>query len=254
MSTDETATGHVGNLSSSQEEKLRSLWKLLFHVGGIMVDEDCEDAIALKAPPAEEPKRRTGFFRRSTAAPEDPFGSNAGDDKFGLTKKFHETLAKVGTEGLRDAIWSMVKADHPDAVLLRFLRARKWDVQNGLIMFISAVGWRLHDMHLDDDIMLNGEGASLRDELSGQGEAQKLGHDFMAQLRMGKSLLHGRDREGRPISIIRVHLHHWGGQSPQSIERYTAYLIETTRLVLEPPVETGVSSSCLFPNPTPESY
>ncbi|KYK61119.1 putative phosphatidylinositol transfer protein csr1 protein [Drechmeria coniospora] len=243
---DGSHTGHVGSLSPFQEQKLKQLWKVLFHLGGVLVDENCPETMAFAMatpPPAEEaaPPRRTGFFRRSapsTAASSDPFGANGGDDKFGLAKKFHETLAKVGSEALRDSIWAMVRSENPDAVLLRFLRARKWDVQKALIMLVSAVGWRLHDMNVDD-IMRNGEAAALADEKAGHGDVQKMGHDFMEQLRMGKSLLHGRDRQGRPISVIRVHLHHWGGQSPESIERYTVHLIETTRLVLESPVETG---------------
>jgi len=95
-------------------------------------------------------------------------------------------------------------------------------------------------MNLDDDIMKNGEGGAIEDEKNGSASAKKLGSDFMAQLRMGKSFLHGTDKEGRPICVVRVRLHRPGEQSLESLERYTVFIIETARLVLEPPVDTAV--------------
>src|SRR5690606_35602302 len=58
------------------------------------------------------------------------------DDKYGQTKHFYDTLASQTPESIRATIWSMVKHDHPDALLLRFLRARKWDVEKALIMLV----------------------------------------------------------------------------------------------------------------------
>jgi hypothetical protein len=63
----------------------------------------------------------------------------------------------------------------------------------------------------------------------------------MAQLRMGKSFLHGTDKDGRPCCYVRVKLHKQGEQSEKSLERFTVYTIETTRMMLKPPVDTAVS-------------
>jgi len=63
---------------------------------------------------------------------------------------------------------------------------------------------------------------------------------FIKQLRMGKSFIHGTDKENRPICYVRVKLHKQGDQSEQSLERYTIYLIETTRMMLKSPVDTAV--------------
>merc|ERR1712070_784147 len=79
------------------------------------------------------------------------------NDKHGQTKEFQEALASQSPQELRQAFWSMVKHDHPDALLLRFLRARKWDAEKALIMMISTMHWRLAEMHVDDDIVKNGE-------------------------------------------------------------------------------------------------
>jgi hypothetical protein len=75
----------------------------------------------------------------------------------------------------------------------------------------------------------------------GESDAITSGGDegFMKQLRMGKSFLHGVDKEGRPICVVRVRLHKQGDQSEQSLERYTIYIIETARLMLRSPVDTA---------------
>ncbi len=96
-------------------------------------------------------------------------------------------------------------------------------------------------MHVDDDIMKNGEAAALEAESGSDPKAKALGHDFLEQIRMGKSFLHGVDKAGRPICIVRVRLHRQGEQAEESLERYTVYIIETARMLLTPPVDTAVS-------------
>jgi len=70
-------------------------------------------------------------------------------------------------------------------------------------------------------------------------------NDFMTQLRMGKSFLHGWDKAGRPICHVRVKLHKAGEQSEESLERYTVYIMETARLMLSSQVDTAVRAPCL---------
>lgn len=166
---------------------------------------------------------------------------SAEDDKHGISADFKAALANTPPEELRRAFWSMVKHDHPDALLLRFLRARKWDTEKALVMMISAMQWRLNGMHVDDDIMLSGEMAAVEDAKAGDTKTSKHSEDFLTQLRMGKSFLHGLDNMGRPMCFIRVRLHRGGEQSEQSLERFTVYLIETARMLLRPPIDTAVS-------------
>ncbi|KAI9822349.1 MAG: hypothetical protein M1827_000068 [Pycnora praestabilis] len=161
------------------------------------------------------------------------------DDKFGQTKDFKEAIASQSPADLRAAFWSMVKHDHPDGLMLRFLRARKWDAQKALIMLISTMHWRLKEMHVDDDVIKKGEGGALEAAKSTNPTTRKEGEDFLAQLRMGKSFLHGVDKEGRPMCFVRVRLHRQGEQSEASLERYTVYIIETARLFLTPAVDTA---------------
>jgi hypothetical protein len=163
------------------------------------------------------------------------------DDKHNQNKEFKAALANSSPEDLRKTFWSMVKHDHPDALLLRFLRARKWDVEKALVMMISTMHWRQEDQHVDDDIMRNGELFALEQSKSSDSKTKKDGEDFLAQLRMGKSFLHGLDKEGRPMCVVRVRLHKGGEQQESSLERFTVYTIETARMTLRPPVDTAVS-------------
>lgn len=206
--------GHVGNLSAEQSEKLRQFWRAILQVSGLLQESESfgKDAVAHD------------------------------DDKFGLTKQFQEILKTNSPESIRESVWGMIKCDHPDTLALRFLRARKWDVNKALVMLISALNWRDKEMHVDSDIMKNGE-AGAAAEISSSGNSKTIGQDFMTQLRMGKSFIHGVDREGRPICVVRVRLHRGGEQCAESIERYTVHIIETTRLVLSPEVETAVSNA-----------
>ena len=63
--------------------------------------------------------------------------------------------------------------------------------------------------------------------------------EFMKQLRMGKSFLHGTDKDGRPICFVRVRLHKPADQSERTLERYTVFTMETARLMLRSPVDTA---------------
>ncbi len=260
--------GHLGNLTPEQELKLRDLWSLTLKTFGV-IDSSLSPAapgIPGTSPTISEPntdndspksskktsssKKRHSLFSSSKKHHNDdadtnnksiPLGPGTGDadDKYGQTKEFQQTLKELSPEELGAAFWSMVKSDHPDALLLRFLRARKWDVQRALVMLISTMRWRSKDIHVDDDIMRSGEGGALADSMSGDHFAKREGEDFLAQLRNGKSFLHGVDKEGRPLCFVRVRLHKQGEQSERAMERYTVFVIETARLVLRPPVETA---------------
>lgn len=68
-------------------------------------------------------------------------------------------------------------------------------------------------------------------------------NDFMNQLRLGKSFLYGWDKLGRPICHIKVKLHKAGEQSEESLERYTIYIMETARLMLNNHADTAVRTA-----------
>ncbi|KAK0673581.1 hypothetical protein QBC41DRAFT_214486 [Cercophora samala] len=266
--TSELAAGRPGNLTPEQEEKLRQLWKLIFQVCRVGEENQAppaatapQTAAPVSAPPAEEEKKKsrmTSLWSRSSKANKSEsdaasttstapttagdgapvgiqlsLGSKDGEaDKYGQTKHFYETLQSYPPSAIRDTIWSMVKHDHPDALVLRFLRARKWDVEKALIMLVSTMAWRAKEMDVDGDIMKNGE-------LEAVEKNDGISRDFLAQIRKGISYVHGCDKQGRPLCFVNVRLHKAGEQSEESLERYTVYLIETCRMLLRGGVDTA---------------
>ena len=264
-----TPAGRPGTLTAEEDKKLRELWAIVMKVFGVEVGPEATNGADEVASPTtseaaadgkkDKKKSRLNVFKRnkgekgaddkaSTASggstPSDisRLSISADDDKFGQTAEFKAAIANIPPEELRRTFWSMVKHDHPDALLLRFLRARKWDVEKALVMMISTMQWRLNEMHVDDDIMKTGELAALQ-TASTDAKAKKNADDFLTQLRMGKSYLHGLDIEGRPMCFVRARLHKAGEQTEESLERFTVYTIETARMLLRPPIDTAVSLS-----------
>lgn len=257
MSSEAIPPGHVGNLTEEQEAKLREMWVVLLKLFGVKFEDgpevagDNESAKNENATQDKKKSRRSFFGLRSSDSGKSVNGATSnlaslqisdGDDKYGQTKEFQQTIAAKTPEELRETFWSMVKQDDPDALLLRFLRARKWDVNKAVVMLISTIRWRADEMHVDDDIMFGGEAAALEQSKSSDPSVRKLGEDFLAQFRTGKSFIHGVDKLGRPMCLIRVRLHKIGAQSEKSIERYTVHMIETARAMLPRPVETAVGA------------
>lgn len=244
-----TPPGRPGNLTPEQELKLKEFWSTLLHIFGVSDPEDGNgDAASMTSQARTNPigaekkkSKKRGLFGRKTNADAVVDSAADGDDKYGQLKDFDALLDKQPPEELRKAFWSMVKHDNPDGLLLRFLRARKWNVQNALVMLMATIHWRLEEVKVDVDIIKRGEGGALEDSKSSDAAVKKDGNDFLTQMRMGKSFLHGTDKEGRPMCFVRVRLHKPGEQTETSQERYTVYTIETARLLLSGNVDTAVS-------------
>ncbi|KAI5806226.1 CRAL-TRIO domain-containing protein [Geopyxis carbonaria] len=256
------ATGRPETLTKEEEVKLKEFWSACLKVFGV-AEETGGEAAAEPKPTAEETsteeakevesvatggekkKKSLGrlLSRREKKTDAKPPPTNTGatehtaavtaladvpEDKYGSTKEFKAALASQTPAELREAFWAMTKCDNPDGLLLRFLRARKWDVDKALVMMVATMNWRSKEADVAG-VIKRGEGGAVAEEDEG----------FMKQLRMGKSFLHGRDKEGRPICYVRVRLHKQADQSEQSLERYTIYIIETARLMLRDHVDTA---------------
>jgi hypothetical protein len=239
--------GRPGNLTPDQEERLRELWLATLDVFGVTAaSRPSVDTASIKsstAPAAEDKtkkKSKLSMFSRKTKDTKD--ATEDDNDKHGQANEFRQALQNQSPESLRTAFWGMVKHDDPDALLLRFLRARKWDVHAALVMMISTLHWRSEEMHVDDDIVYKGEGGAAIDaQSSTDPTTKKDAEDFLTQLRMGKSFLHGTDADGRPVCVVRARLHRAGEQTEKSLERFTVYTIDTARMMLRPPIDTAVS-------------
>jgi hypothetical protein len=254
MAADGPKPGFLGNINQEQEAKLQKLWSILLKAADLPSgDESSHDCVEEHASPTQ-PQRRLSLLGRTQSNISDksaPKVTSEYQQKLmnylrGLgikpqeTKQVEKALAEITPIELRNGVLDTLKHDHPDAMLLRFLRARKWDVPRAFAMMMDAIVWRVKEMHVDDEIMAKGELHALKQERSSNAAEKKAGKDFLAQMRMGKSYVHGTDKVGRPIVVIRVRLHKPGAQSEEALERYIVHVIESVRLTLSPPVETAV--------------
>ncbi|KAG0047260.1 hypothetical protein BGZ83_007665 [Gryganskiella cystojenkinii] len=132
---------------------------------------------------------------------------------------------KYSPSEYQSAFWAFVQSEHPDTTVLRFLRARKWNVEKAMEMLILALEWRI-TMGVDE-VVTEGEEA-LEQKYPG----------FLDQLKNGKVIFRGHDREGRPLCLLDPSLHNPNAQSHQAVQKLSIYVIETARMLLRPPIET----------------
>lgn len=212
----ENEEGFVGNLNPQHEKLLKELWKKYFDIGA-----QKKQGVGTGAGDTGKPKGGDG---------EDAFGGIAKDDNAKEEQKKKQDqaetnalLEKHGEDKFRQAFWDANKGDHPDMSMLRFLRARKWEVDRAIAMLAAAIKWRIDENV--EDIVKKGE------------EGMNKEKGFALQMNIGKNYVYGTDKNGRPVVYIHVKLHKPKDQSQRELERYVIYTMETTRLFLTPPNE-----------------
>lgn len=168
-------TGHVGTLTPDQVKNLQKLWDALYEIQEKGTVTIVPEPVAAAPEPAAAASAWGGWF---TAAPAEPV----------VEPPVTITLAEVGLTAadVRTNLWNNVLGDHPDSMVLRFLRARKWHVGNGLLMLLNAFKWRL-----EQDVE--------NVKTLGDNELDAKYPKFREQLQVGKFYIHGTDRKGQPV-------------------------------------------------------
>ncbi|KAI0464254.1 hypothetical protein LJB42_001860 [Komagataella kurtzmanii] len=141
--------------------------------------------------------------------------------------KIHESFRDQDPKQLKEKFWDFLRHDTPDNLLLRFIRARKWDVDKSLLMLAGTLQWRVCESHVDK-LLQDGELVPYNKGMTG----------FMLQLELGKAYIRGYDRKGRPLVHVRPKLHHASDQTEEEMQHFTLLLIEWARLFLNDPVDT----------------
>ncbi|WBW71435.1 sec14 cytosolic factor family, phospholipid-intermembrane transfer protein Csr102 [Schizosaccharomyces osmophilus] len=230
--------GRPWNLTEFQEERLKLLWTLLFKLFDKPILERTNSwstaKTHLSTPSSSDSPANSSesSFVSYTRSQLDAFSSSHASESreaksrpTGCAERIAKIASEWDPEDLRLAFWDSVNCDDPDGLLLRFLRARKWNVEAALEMFIKTVHWRSREMNVSD-IIYHADHLDKDD-------------DFVRQLRIGKCFIFGEDKKNRPVCYIRARLHKAGDVSPESVERLTVWVMETARLILKPPIETA---------------
>lgn len=187
--------GHVSNLTVKENDMLKQLWTRLFE---LFKQKGTEWA---PAKTEEAPAKKGWFGKKEPVLVKDVF-IGVGVDPQWLALPLEKALPLIPGTSLRSTFWNMIATDNPDAVCLRFLRARKWDLDAAYNMLTNTLRWRLS--YRIDDIVALGENG-MRDELNRL--QPELGDCFVTQLNSGKAYLGGPDKDGRGIWYD--HLYHY---------------------------------------------
>ncbi|KAK0546111.1 hypothetical protein OC845_004770 [Tilletia horrida] len=208
----EAPTGYVGNMTTEQLEKLQTLWQGFFDVISRSKGTGTGGTGGLAAEFSDDVKK-AGI----------PKGDEAKDLKKAEeeSKAMNELVEQYGAETVHDVAWRFVQGDYPDTGMLRFLRARKWDVPRALAMLAATLKWRL-DTKVDDI-------AEAGDE--GNAKIEK----FLQQQDCGKVYALANSKTLQPIVYIHVRKHYIRGQPSASMQKFVLHSMETDRLLMVPP-------------------
>jgi len=159
--------GRPHNLTETERARLKEMWATAFKVFGVPLpageEVDQPNGVSRTPTIASETKEKKGgkltsmFKKKKDKESTTPTSADAapdisklaigeGEDKYSQTKEFKEALATSSPKEIHDTFWKMVKADHPDSLFLRFLRARKWDVSKAIVMLVATMHWRSKEM------------------------------------------------------------------------------------------------------------
>ncbi|KAH8812285.1 CRAL-TRIO domain-containing protein [Xylogone sp. PMI_703] len=188
-----TAPGTLGNLTLDEECKLQEAWIYLLQYCGV----------------------------------ENSHNENAEQNNSHIPP-----LNGMSSEHFKQCLWNFILGEHPDATILRFLRARKWDVEKAMEMLTADIYWR-DERHMDEDIVQKGETVVYKKSPTPDEKG------FIQQYRSGKAYVRGADKESRPVFIIKVRLHDPKAQSPEAMETFVLHNIETLRSMIKAPIDTA---------------
>ncbi|PSK35121.1 hypothetical protein C7M61_004783 [Candidozyma pseudohaemuli] len=145
-------------------------------------------------------------------------------------------VAKYNLGRLHQEFLITPRNDSPDNDILRFVRARKFKVEDTINMAFKCLEWKSTEFKVER-ITIDGDLGIHQDK-----NLKQLSEAFG----MGKVYLRGVDRNGGPITVIRVR-NHFGSQCPhKDFERFIVLMLEWVRLSLKPMSLGGDGANILF--------
>lgn len=222
MSTDDILDDILQDLSSDQTTKLAEVWTRLDY----LAHADLADFSASTLSRAAGEKSSL------------PSGENEIpiDTAFLRNKHIVKALERLTPGGLSKTLRDNTKHEDPDLLLVRFLRARNWNVDVAFAMLLNSLAWRIEDQ-VETKLVAVGDGPPTTFERSK--EEEKIAAEVIHQFSCGESFVHGRDKAGRPITWVRVKYHDPSAQSKEGFVQAAVLDTESTRMLLRPPITCG---------------
>ena len=198
----------TGNLNADQKSKLSFMWDLVFTV--------------LNHP---DKAVKGEFSEEDELGHHDAHLSKQDQQKQAKSLKeeqeaLQELFATHGVEEFHDQLWFLFGPDIPDMIMLKFLRARKWNVHRAFAMLCKCVKWRIESDVMG--IVAKGDlGLSREDPTYAiQGPAEKV-------YSLGYS-----DKNVMPVIMIHVKNHIAAAQPAETMTKFVISAAETFRTLV----------------------
>ena len=130
------------------------------------------------------------------------------------------TVDQLTNSAEGDELFRSIGYDNPDVLLLRWLRARKFDVNAAVQQLVDTLKWR--EQWGVNALLSKGENDLLQEEILS-----------------GKTYFMGYDKEGRPVSYIHVQDHIKDQYPIEATEKLGIFSVETGRKLLKDSIEVG---------------
>ncbi|WFC99541.1 hypothetical protein MYAM1_002286 [Malassezia yamatoensis] len=203
--------GHIGNLTQEQNAKLAEIWGLFF---SIIDNPD---------------KAKSGKIATDAGNAEDQLHGLSKDDRDKALKSQHEEQESLkalfkthGVDEFYSQFWFLVGPDAPDMVMLKFLRARKWNVHRAFAMLANCVKWRI-ESNVIDLLYRGDEGMSQLDD------------KYLMQLEAEKTYATGATDDLMPLIYIDVKRHLAKAQGAETMTRFVIVSAESFRTLMTHP-------------------
>ncbi|KAG0055925.1 hypothetical protein BGZ83_007048 [Gryganskiella cystojenkinii] len=261
----QSTDGRLGYLTSRQIEKLQQFWIKLYDIfdsktpfdqsapssykGQPLDDEEADrmspdssfidsvhghsgsgkysGAIPISEPPSPKSQKSSSGWLSNNSNSGSSYSSGSNGRKSINSKRNSTMTARFTGAQLHRTFWKFTMMEHPDMIILKFLRARKWIVDDAIKMLVQTLKWRIIEK-VDELIELSDV------------ELDAKYPRFLEQMKMGKGYLRGADPSDRPICVINTRVHHKSDQSAKTIRRFTLYTMECGRTVLPLGSETVI--------------
>ncbi|KAI8067869.1 CRAL-TRIO domain-containing protein [Gongronella butleri] len=228
----ENRPGRIDTLSEEQEATLKEMWTDMLKVF-VQPGKPWTAAMAEKeANNADDGGKRSKWsFRKADGPVKDLFTGTTKNPQW-LSLPLEEALPMIPGQELARTFWAMCAGDNPDAALLRFLRACRWDLQAGLVLLYNCLRWRI--VTRVDDITALGE-HGIYNEL--ERLKKGMGRAFVDNLHSNKIIMGGPDKNGRPIAYFNVRFHSKDDQDAEVTKILCIFVLEWANVIAHQPVE-----------------
>lgn len=200
-------TGHLGNLTFDQHKTLIALWGMLLEYLQQPYDQK-------KA--AKKDKYLAAMLYEQSLSTASSTSSLVESELSAISSG---RSSAIQANPLSTEFWCQAGTGDLDVLLLRFLRARKWDLNEAFSMLKDALEWR--KMYGVREMMMEGEQAIKKDLLTS-----------------GKSFFWNVDAHGRLVTVITGRLHDKYAQTLEETCKFTVYQMEMGRRLMQAPSET----------------